>query len=77
MAISSLYGGYGNYLCIQHSREFVTCYAHLSRYIARKGDIVSRGDAIGLVGCTGRCFGDHLHFETYVRGRPVNPVPYL
>jgi murein DD-endopeptidase MepM/ murein hydrolase activator NlpD len=77
VAISSPYGGYGNYLCIQHSREFVTCYAHLSRYIARRGDLVDRGQPVGLVGCTGRCFGDHLHFETYVRGRPVNPQPYL
>ncbi len=77
VAISSVYGGYGNYLCIQHSREFVTCYAHLSRYIARKGDVVERGQPVGLVGCTGRCFGDHLHFETYLRGRPVDPQPYL
>ena len=77
VAISEPYGGYGNYLCIQHSPRFVTCYAHLSRYIARRGDVVERGEAIGLVGCTGRCFGDHLHFETYVGGQPVDPVPFL
>lgn len=77
VAIAAPYGGYGNYLCIQHSPEFVTCYAHMSRFVARKGDIVERGDPVGLVGCTGRCFGDHLQFETYVRGRPVDPQPYL
>ena len=36
-----------------------------------------QGQAIGLVGCTGRCFGDHLHFEVYVNNRPTDPMPYL
>ena len=70
-------GGYGNYVCVQHSRRLTTCYAHLSRFLTERGDIVRQGHPIGLVGCTGRCFGDHLHFETWVRGRPVDPMPYL
>ena len=70
-------GGYGNYVCVQHNRRLTTCYAHLSRYLTERGRIVRQGEPIGLVGCTGRCFGDHLHFETWVGGRPVDPMPYL
>ena len=77
VAISSPYGGYGNYLCIQHSREFVTCYAHLSRFLVGRGAAVRQGSPIGLVGCTGHCFGDHLHFETWVNQQPVDPMAYL
>jgi len=38
---------------------------------------VSQGQVIGYVGCTGHCFGDHLHFETRVGGAPVDPMGYL
>ncbi len=69
--------GYGNYTCIAHTREFQTCYAHQSRFLVERGDDVVQGQAIGLVGCTGRCFGDHLHFEVYVNARPTDPMPYL
>jgi murein DD-endopeptidase MepM/ murein hydrolase activator NlpD len=70
-------GGYGNYVCLQHTRRFTTCYAHLSRFMTRKGKVVSQGEPIGLVGCTGHCFGDHLHFETWVGGRPTDPMRFL
>jgi murein DD-endopeptidase MepM/ murein hydrolase activator NlpD len=57
--------GYGNFLCIIHSPRLTTCYAHLSSYRATRGDTVRRGDVIALSGCTGRCFGDHLHYEVH------------
>ena len=77
VAIRGPVGGYGNYVCVQHSRRLTTCYAHLSRFLTERGKVVRQGEPIGLVGCTGRCFGDHLHFETWVGGRPVDPMPYL
>ncbi|HLM27364.1 MAG TPA: M23 family metallopeptidase [Thermoleophilaceae bacterium] len=77
VVIAGPVGGYGNYVCIQHTRSFSTCYAHLSRFLTRKGAAVRQGHVIGLVGCTGHCFGDHLHFETRVGGRPVDPQGYL
>jgi peptidoglycan DL-endopeptidase CwlO len=70
-------GGYGNYTCIDHGGGLTTCYAHQSRYGTSSGASVSRGQVIGYVGCTGHCFGDHLHFETRVGGTPVDPMGYL
>jgi murein DD-endopeptidase MepM/ murein hydrolase activator NlpD len=70
-------GGYGNYTCIQHTGSLSTCYAHQSSYATSQGASVSQGQVIGYVGCTGHCFGDHLHFETRVNGSPVDPLGYL
>jgi hypothetical protein len=77
-------GGYGLFVCLQHSPALASCYAHLSSFAPglALGDEVTRGQVIGLVGCTGHCFGAHLHFE--IRRGPascshcaVDPVPYL
>jgi murein DD-endopeptidase MepM/ murein hydrolase activator NlpD len=70
-------GGYGNYTCIAHGGALSTCYAHQSRYATSSGASVSKGQVIGYVGCTGHCFGDHVHFETRINGTPVNPAGYL
>jgi murein DD-endopeptidase MepM/ murein hydrolase activator NlpD len=70
-------GGYGNYTCVQHTGSLSTCYAHQSSFGTSNGASVSQGQVIGSVGCTGHCFGDHLHFETRVNGSPVNPLGYL
>ena len=69
--------GYGNYVCIDHGGGLSTCYAHLSSYSTSMGASVSQGSVIGAVGCTGHCFGDHLHFEVRQGGSPVNPAGYL
>jgi murein DD-endopeptidase MepM/ murein hydrolase activator NlpD len=70
-------GGYGNYTCVQHTGSLSTCYAHQSSFATSNGANVSQGQVIGYVGCTGHCFGDHLHFETRVSGSPVDPMGYL
>jgi murein DD-endopeptidase MepM/ murein hydrolase activator NlpD len=70
-------GGYGNYTCVQHNASLSTCYAHQSSFSTSNGASVSQGQVIGSVGCTGHCFGDHLHFETRVNGSPVDPMGYL
>jgi murein DD-endopeptidase MepM/ murein hydrolase activator NlpD len=70
-------GGYGNFTCVQHAGALSTCYAHQSRFGTSLGAAVSQGQVIGYVGCTGRCFGDHLHFETRINGAVVNPMNYL
>jgi murein DD-endopeptidase MepM/ murein hydrolase activator NlpD len=70
-------GGYGNYTCVQHTGSLSTCYAHQSSFATSNGAGVSQGQVIGYVGCTGHCFGDHLHFETRINGSPVDPMGYL
>src|SRR5215217_6521169 len=74
MQPESASGGYGNFTCIQHTGALSTCYAHQSRFGTSVGASVSQGQVIGYVGCTGRCFGDHLHFETRINGAVVNPL---
>ncbi len=69
-------GGYGNYTCIDHGGGLSSCYAHQSVQNITSGS-VSQGDVIGLVGCTGNCFGDHLHFEIRINGVPTDPLGYL
>lgn len=76
IALAAPYGGYGNYTCINHGGGLSTCYAHQSSFAITSGS-VSQGDVIGYVGCTGSCFGDHLHFEVRVNGVPVDPSGYL
>jgi murein DD-endopeptidase MepM/ murein hydrolase activator NlpD len=69
--------GYGNIVCITHTSQFSTCYAHLSRFGVSNGAQVQQGQVIGYVGCTGSCTGPHLHFETRVNGQAQNPSTYL
>jgi murein DD-endopeptidase MepM/ murein hydrolase activator NlpD len=77
VALMGWVGGYGNYTCVQHTAGLSTCYAHQSSFATSNGASVSQGQVIGHVGCTGHCFGDHLHFETRVNGSPVDPMGYL
>ncbi|MDQ4071569.1 MAG: M23 family metallopeptidase [Actinomycetota bacterium] len=77
VVLSGPSGGYGNYMCIQHTRSLSTCYAHNSRLGARRGDRVRQGQVIARSGNTGNSTGPHLHFETRIGGKPVNPMRFL
>jgi murein DD-endopeptidase MepM/ murein hydrolase activator NlpD len=69
-------GGYGNLIIIDHGGGLATAYAHQSSFVVG-GGTVSQGQTIGYVGCTGHCFGPHLHFEVRVNGAAVDPLGYL
>lgn len=69
-------GGYGNLVVISHG-TLATAYAHMSRVSVSTGQSVGRGTVIGAVGCTGHCFGPHVHFEVRVGGAPRSPISYL
>ena len=69
-------GGYGNLIIVDHGGGIATAYAHQSSF-AVGGGPVSQGQTIGYVGCTGHCYGPHLHFEVRVNGSAVDPLGYL
>jgi murein DD-endopeptidase MepM/ murein hydrolase activator NlpD len=69
--------GYGNLVFVDHGRGISTGYAHQSSIAVSNGQTVTQGQVIGYVGCTGHCFGPHLHFEVRVNGTPVDPLGYL
>lgn len=70
-------GGYGNFTCIDHGGGLSTCYAHQTSFAAAAGQSVSQGAVIGYTGCTGSCFGPHLHFEVRINGSATDPMGYL
>jgi len=70
-------GGYGNLVVIDHGGGLSTAYGHQSSIASSVGQQVAQGQVIGYVGCTGHCFGPHLHFEVRVNGSPVDPLGYL
>ncbi|MBI4263692.1 MAG: M23 family metallopeptidase [Acidobacteria bacterium] len=70
-------GAYGNLIVIDHGFGLETRYGHLSKFVAKKGAKVQRGDIIGQVGATGRATGYHLHYEVLANGRLLNPLQLL
>jgi len=75
--IAGAVGGYGNYICIAHGGSLSTCYGHNSSLGVSQGQSVKQGQVISSSGCTGHCFGPHVHFETRINGSPVDPMGYL
>ena len=66
--------GYGHYIVIRHNNGIETLYAHLSKKLVKANQNVKAGDPIGLGGNTGRSSGSHLHFETILMGKSLDPA---
>lgn len=71
------YEGYGNLVLVDIGNGYTLLYAHLSRNAVKAGDVLQQGDLIGTAGCTGQCYGTHLHFELRKNGRWADITPFL
>lgn len=69
--------GYGNLVEVNHGNGYITRYGHNRDILVSVGDIISKGEVMGLMGSTGRSTGPHVHFEVLVNGRQVNPARYI
>jgi murein DD-endopeptidase MepM/ murein hydrolase activator NlpD len=69
--------GYGNLVEITHGNGYVTRYGHNERILVTVGTTVQKGDAVALMGSTGRSTGTHLHFEVLRNGSAVNPLSFI
>lgn len=69
--------GYGNMVEINHGNGFVTRYAHNKEILVKVGEVVKKGQNIGLMGSSGRSTGPHVHFEVLQDGKVVNPLKYI
>jgi murein DD-endopeptidase MepM/ murein hydrolase activator NlpD len=69
--------GLGRMLKLNHGYGYTTVYGHLDRFLVKEGTKVSRGQAIGRVGMSGRTTGPHLHYEVWKDGEKQNPLHYI
>ena len=74
VSFAGVQNGYGNVIFIQHRNATETVYAHLSKILVKRGQNVTQGETIGLVGSTGWATGPHLHFEVRVAGVQRDPM---
>ncbi|MDM8539440.1 M23 family metallopeptidase, partial [Desulfobacterales bacterium HSG17] len=77
VTFASTKGAFGKIVIINHGHGLVTRYAHLSRFLKKRGEKVERGEKIALMGNTGRSTGPHLHYEVSLNGIPVDPQKYI
>ncbi len=68
----------GYVIIIEHRYGLISVYKHNSSLAKEQGELVKKGEVIGMVGSTGELStGPHLHFELWSNGRPVNPTDFL
>lgn len=80
VTVARYISGYGKTVVITHNKKYKTRYAHLHEILVHNGQSIARGQLIGKVGSTGFVRGkdpSHLHFELYIFGKQVNPMPFL
>jgi murein DD-endopeptidase MepM/ murein hydrolase activator NlpD len=66
----------GNAVLLDHGLGVFSGFWHLSRIDVKEGQVVGKGERIGLVGSTGLSTGPHLHWEMRVHNVPVHPMQW-
>jgi murein DD-endopeptidase MepM/ murein hydrolase activator NlpD len=69
--------GFGVLVEVSHGNGYVTRYAHNSRALVKVGETVQRGEALAVVGSTGRSTGPHVHFEVLKNAVAINPMSFI
>ena len=77
LAQSKNRGGYGKVVIISHNYGFETVYAHLRTIKVKRGDVIKKGELIGLSGNTGRSTGPHLHYEVKYTTKVLDPDNFI
>lgn len=77
VSYSGYKSGYGYVVEVTHPGGDVTRYGHNSRNLVREGQILEKGQAVAIIGSTGRSTGTHVHFEVERDGNRLNPMKYL
>lgn len=67
----------GNTTILDHGLGIFSVYMHQSEILVEVGQVIERGELIGLVGGTGRVTGPHLHWEIRAGGVPVDPLQWV
>ena len=69
---------FGYVIQVQHANDIISVYRHNEKLLRKAGDRVTAGAPIALIGSSGSAAGfDHLHFELWSAGKPVNPLQYI
>ncbi len=76
VSVNKAGSGYGKNVLIDHGYGYKTLYAHMHTISVRQGEVVKKGQKIGLVGSTGSSTGAHLHYEVWLNGIAINPIDF-
>jgi murein DD-endopeptidase MepM/ murein hydrolase activator NlpD len=77
VSFAGVSSGLGKTIEIDHGYGFITRFGHLSKFTARVGQKVARGEKIGEMGNTGYSTGTHLHYEVAFNHQTVDPKKYI
>ena len=77
VAFAEPFQGYGLLVILDHGGGYYTLYAHLGRFMVKKGDKVPKGKTIGTLGSTGSLKGPYLYFEVREGGKAVDPQKWV
>ena len=77
VSFAGVRSGYGNVVEVDHGNGYLTRYAHAEKLLVHAGEAVRAGQALALVGSTGRSTGPHVHFEVWYRGKVIDPLAFV